>query len=545
MLFSEECSPCQRRSIKLTLGFIFWTLLLACILPLGWANSAQAMDKVLVLYDSTGPDGWLGQLYVQHLDNLLSHFEVQVTSKPVEQYTSGEINGYETTIYLGVIYDNPLPAAFQSDFLASTATVCWLGYNLWQVAWDPSWTYDNPVFTNKFGVSFLKLDFSNWNEVSYKGATLTRDTAAGEIGRLQILDPDKASVLATCHTATKEAPYITHAANLWYVADNPLSYVTMTDRYLAFADVLHDVLHINHLESHRALIRIEDVHPLADPDQLRAIADYLGSEGVPFMVCVIPEYRDPLGVYNGGVPLTVKLSEAPEVVAALRYMRSRGGRIVQHGFTHQYDAVANPYSGVSAEDYEFYRVTLDDQGQQVLQGPVPEDSAAWARNRVGLAALYPGGLEHPPLPGLRGGLRGVCQTLLPVPGSGHLLRHRSRRKRILSGPNGPLHLSERRLWDQADAREPELYRPLESPPESAGGFAAPGGVEPGGSGWLGQLLFPLVPGRELPERIDPRPESPGIQICAGGSLAHGAGAGTAAIGRNDRIMAPLPLFRRT
>ena len=323
----------------------------------------------------------MGQLYVQHLTNLLSHFEVQVESKPVEQYVAGDLNQHQATIYLGVVYDNPLPAAFQSDFLTSTRTVCWLGYNLGQVAWTPDRTADNPAFIEKFGVRFLDLDFSPWAAVSYKQVTLTREPSV-EIGRLAIIDSQKASVLATCSASTDIAPYITRAANLWYVADNPMGFVSMTDRYLAFADVLHDILNISHPESHRAMIRIEDVHPLATPANLRAIADYLYSQQVPFLVCVIPEYRDSLGKYNQGVPLTVTLAEAPEVVSALRYMAALGGQIVLHGLTHQYDSVQNPTSGVSAEDYEFYRLTLDAQGREVLVGPVSEDSPTWARDRV-------------------------------------------------------------------------------------------------------------------------------------------------------------------
>jgi uncharacterized protein YdaL len=159
-----------------------------------------------------------------------------------------------------------------------------------------------------------------------------------------------------------------------------MSYVTMTDRYLACADILHDILNISHPESHQALLRIEDVTPVADPVMLRAIADYLYSQDVPFLISVVPEYRDPLGVNPYGE--AVSLADRPEVVDALRYMAAHGGQIVLHGLTHQYDAIANPYNGVSGTDYEFYRVILDSTEREVLQGPVPEDSAAWARGRV-------------------------------------------------------------------------------------------------------------------------------------------------------------------
>jgi uncharacterized protein YdaL len=42
----------------------------------------------------------------------------------------------------------------------------------------------------------------------------------------------------------------------------------------------------------------------------------------------------------------------------------------------------NPYTGVSGDDYEFYRVTADEQGFLTLVGAIPGDSASWARNRV-------------------------------------------------------------------------------------------------------------------------------------------------------------------
>ena len=126
------------RSRKRTSQFLLLTWMLVLLLFFGGAQPARAQGNVLVLYDSTGDYGWMGRLYVQHLTNLLSHFTLAVDSKPVENYAAGDLNRYQTTIYLGVVYNNPLPPAFQSDFLTSSNTICWLGYNLWQVAWGDS-----------------------------------------------------------------------------------------------------------------------------------------------------------------------------------------------------------------------------------------------------------------------------------------------------------------------------------------------------------------------------------------------------------------------
>jgi len=122
----------------------------------------------------------------------------------------------------------------------------------------------------------------------------------------------------------------------------PFSFISEEDRYLAFADLLHDILKMPHAESHRAVIRFEDVDPTYDTDKLRQLADYLHSEGVPFCVAVIPVYIDPYGYYNDGEPERVAMSETPEFVAALKYMTSKGGQIILHGYTHQYRNVPNP-----------------------------------------------------------------------------------------------------------------------------------------------------------------------------------------------------------
>lgn len=171
------------------------------------------------------------------------------------------------------------------------------------------------------------------------------------------------------------------------MADVPFAYVTMSDRYLVFADLLHDVLEIDHERKLRALVRIEDVHGLASPEKLVEIADLLRAEGVPFSVAVIPVFQDPRGVYNYRQPQTIPLSRNKKLVSALKYMVERGGEIVLHGYTHQWRDQPNPKSGVSAEDYEFFRVRLDAGGRQVLEGPVPEDSLEWVGERVGKALL--------------------------------------------------------------------------------------------------------------------------------------------------------------
>jgi uncharacterized protein YdaL len=118
---------------------------------------------------------------------------------------------------------------------------------------------------------------------------------------------------------------------------------------------------------------------------------------VPFSIAVIPIYTDPLGSQNNGNPITKALHEAPQVVDAIKYMLSKGGTLVLHGYTHQYGHDKNPYSGTSVDDFEFFRAHIDANNDVIQDGPVEEDSPEWARKRIkdALSELDSAGLPRP------------------------------------------------------------------------------------------------------------------------------------------------------
>ncbi|UCC67880.1 MAG: polysaccharide deacetylase family protein, partial [Armatimonadota bacterium] len=376
-------------------------LVLVSCLALAWlsANAAepstQNPPQALILYDSAPPYAWLGELHALQIANLLGHFPVEWTIEPVDGYLAGEVEDYSVTFYIGDIFDNPLPGAFLSDVMTTEKTICWFKYNLWQIAWDEDGYWD-PAFTSRYGFQFAWVDASGFPEVLYKDQSLVKDLSDPDLGATVIVDPDQAEVRAVAYRpgpsidASASWPYVVHSRNLWYFADTPLTYISEEDRYLVFCDLLHDIVGIDHAPSRRALIRIEDVDPTCDPADLVAVADYLYSQGVPFQVAVIPVFRDPLGVLGGEYPEELRLSESPAVVAALHYMIARGGQIILHGYTHQYDAVPNPYNGLTADDCEFFRTVWNDEGKYTeFIGPVEEDSVAWVNGRIdaGLAEM--------------------------------------------------------------------------------------------------------------------------------------------------------------
>ncbi|WP_223766946.1 DUF2334 domain-containing protein [Streptomyces huiliensis] len=375
--------------------------------------AVAAGTSTLVLYDTAGPYGYLGELYAMAAANLAGHFGT-VTAKPVSAYTAGLVNQYTATVYMGSTYyggtvPDAVPAAFYQDALATTHPVTWVGDNIWGMAnavgvetfkqhygWDPA----NSFFESGGTVG-------NITRVDYKGRQLTRKIPAGFDGGVLhpalVTGPGYPQVTqlaqATDANSGATSPWAIRSGNLTYVGEIPFTYISESDRVIAFEDLLFDGLAPATAERHRAFVRLEDISPKADANQLRQVADYLSAEKIPYGINVIPVYTDPKGVYNNGRPETVTLAQSPQVVSALKYMLAHGAVLMDHGYTHQYSNVNNPYSGVTGDDFEFFRAHVDAADNVIYDGPPAEDSTLWAQTRVtsALAAFTAAGLPKPTL----------------------------------------------------------------------------------------------------------------------------------------------------
>ena len=363
------------------------------------ASAATSTRNALVLYDTTGPYGWLGELDAMGIANLGSHFG-SVKTEPVVDYQAGQIGTYTATFYAGSTYDEPLPTSFLDDVLTAKKPVVWMYDNIWQLTARAG----SAAFAAKYGWMWSQFDDSQVASVTYKGQTLTRSlNNQGGIMNYANLDTTKATVLANVVRSDGTTfPWALRSGKFTYIGEIPLSYINERDRYLALSDLMFDALAPSTAVRHQALLRLEDIGPDSDPAQLEATANLLYSQGVPFSFNVYPIYRDPLGIYNNGVDTTITLSQAPAVVKAIKYLLKHGGTMVEEGVTHQYGDVGNPnvdnpYDGVSGDDVEFYLAHVDPNNYVVFDGPVPEDSTTWATNRIdtGLAQFAAVGLAKP------------------------------------------------------------------------------------------------------------------------------------------------------
>lgn len=338
-----------------------------------------ATKRSLILYDRSGDWGALGELYAIGTANLASRFG-SWTAKPVTSYACGELAGYDATFYIGSSYYEAVPTCLLDDTIDATRPVVWSYFHVWKLAERMG----AAAFQTRFGFGFTTFDTSAFAQVEYKGHTVNRYAAnpSGLYGTT-IVDAAKVDVLANAVRADgTRLPWALRSGMLTYIADIPFTYMTEEDRYLVYADLLFDALAPSTVERHRAIVRIEDVTPVDDPQELRAVADYLYGENVPFGFGVISEYRDPRGYYNGGKPETVRLSQAPAVVSAIKYLMTRGGVPIMHGYTHQRDKLLNPYTAVTGDDTEFYRVIENADHTVTHVGPLAADTLKNTRDRI-------------------------------------------------------------------------------------------------------------------------------------------------------------------
>jgi uncharacterized protein YdaL len=348
-----------------------------------------------ILYDHSGPFAGLGPIYAEMLMNLLGHFpQVQAWSTPTDEYVAGTLVTAEVSIYIGSTFDGPLPQSFKDDFLVTTRPVVWLGYNLWQIGWAD---WNGFLFDYGFQHWYVAGNDGSgeatqfYRYVQYKGKELAKfawwNAARSQfvndpfVNVLYIPDPAAVQVLASIeHSGTGDVqPYVVRSGNLTHVGDIPFTYIHERDRYLAFADLLHDLIGIDHAVSRKALMRLEDVHPNVPAGDIKQVTNVMKETRTrPWNIALTPRYEDPLGYYNDGVPESFDMNSGSTPVKAWRSQinraRTYGAQLVLHGYSHQYKNVPNPYNGVSGDDFEFWEANV--------QAPIPEDSYSYYTGRL-------------------------------------------------------------------------------------------------------------------------------------------------------------------
>ncbi|HEX7064650.1 MAG TPA: polysaccharide deacetylase family protein, partial [Bacillales bacterium] len=261
---------------------------------------------------------------VRMLDVLLSHFTNNLTFKSAKSVHASDLKKIQYLVYFGTV-ETRLPQKFRQISNSFQGTFLAIGANVEQL-----------------GKPFSFVNISTQVEIEQllnvrkqKRVTLPDSNLIYEV---EVTKP--AVILAEALNNNNVYPLVVHHGSSYYFAHNRLN-----SSFATFLGIsLHKIFHSSPDPVHPAYIRLEDVHPMADPEKLMKIGHFLYQKHIPYMIAVIPVFKDPK------THREYHFSDSPEVVKALQYMQSHGGSIVMHGYTHQFR------KSETGEGFEFWDV---------------------------------------------------------------------------------------------------------------------------------------------------------------------------------------------
>ncbi len=297
-------------------------------------SSEISKDKALIVYDSRCYYGYSDNI-VESLEGLLSHFKIGAISIPQEKYQSGMCSEYDFIFIVG-IDSGVTDYDFISDLKIAKGTVVWLGKGVSEFLRDNDGT----------GLEYSGIR-NAFVQVTYKSGLDQSASLSKPDGfdidfkrEFTIVEPSlESSVYAYLYDGNTKVPFAVNEGDFWHVS----RFENQGILFYIVADIMYDILGETDFEQEQTYIRIEDVHPMRNTKTLRAVADYLHGRGIPFMIALIPVYKDPTSSHM------TTIDERPEFANTIRYMQDRGGSVILHGYTHQ-----EFKTETSGEGFEFW-----------------------------------------------------------------------------------------------------------------------------------------------------------------------------------------------
>ncbi|QSS99697.1 polysaccharide deacetylase family protein [Pontibacillus sp. ALD_SL1] len=319
-----------RQVLLITLAVILW---LTSNPGIASAENDRDHIKVLIIY--TTPDGQVTQ-HQRMLDMLVGHFTKDITVMSSESVVERDVEGVTHLFYFGEV-KGVVPSRVQSIFDRFNGHKFAMGHN-----------------TSKLGDSFNFFETEESCQIDElqigEGEKVLIDSKM--IQHVILKKPDTRVWISASHKGNPIPLYIQNEKSFYFATpyiDNIFS------PYLA--EVLHDFFQVPHTHLHPAYLRLEDIHPMVDPEELEKIADLLSEKGIPYMISVVPVYRNP------ETQREIHLSDSPKLLNLLKKMQKEGGSIIMHGYTHQYR------DDETGEGFEFWDV----ENNMPISAPATEE----------------------------------------------------------------------------------------------------------------------------------------------------------------------------
>lgn len=278
--------------------------------------------KVLVIY--TTMNGEIND-ELRYLDLLLGHFTSNIRFISSEDVQQNDLEAVTHLFYYGHIAAE-LPATFFMLFDDFEGTFVAIGYNFYSLG-------DHFSFIEQKHEVMI-------DQISIAGTDNQLNIFESMIVHIEPTDDSETIITGRLKDERVDYPVMIRNENHYYYAFDSFD----STNALLFAEVLHDIFQVEHEGKYTGYLRLEDVHPMVDPEPLSEIAAILKEKDIPYMVAVIPIYT------NESTGKQMTFADSPELLKVLKQIQKDGGSIVLHGYTHQFR------SSETGEGFEFWDV---------------------------------------------------------------------------------------------------------------------------------------------------------------------------------------------
>ena len=357
---------------KKVLALFLSVFLIFLVVPFKKTMALSKEEKVLVLYDKETIFS-LNYNILNSVSELLGAYgNKKAEAMNIHDYKKDDINNYNCVMVIS-IDGNIENRELNKDLNDYKGKIYFIGTGLEKYM-------DLKKYNLEYIVKNLNIESVNYNRNDFKNHDETKKFYISKNIDSVVINPKEVDkVYSYVSDGREQYPNIWIKGNLYHMSLLP----DETMNLFMLADSLNDFFQINREGKPKIFVRIEDVHLFRDTNELRKMADYLYGEGIPFIIALIPTYKN---LKTGHV---TKLSDMPEFVDTIKYMQDRGGSVILHGYDHGGFKGAN-----DDEDFEFW------DGEN--NSPVNWDLITYIHDNMGDAikecvknGIYPLGFEAP------------------------------------------------------------------------------------------------------------------------------------------------------
>ncbi|MDZ5252413.1 DUF2334 domain-containing protein [Clostridium sp. LIBA-8841] len=357
---------------KKVLALFLSVLLIFLVVPLKKTMALSKEEKVLIVYDKETIFS-LDYNILNSVSELLGAYgNKKAETMNIDDYKKGDVNSYNYMIVIS-LNGNRENKTLYNDLNNYTGKIYFIGTGLEKYL-------DLKKYDLEYRIQNINVQEVNYNRDDFKDDGETKKFYISKNINSVVINPEELNkVYSYVSDGREQYPNMWVKNNLYHMSLLP----DETMNLFMLADSLNDFFQINREGKPRIFVRIEDVHLFRDTNELREMADYLYGEGIPFIIALIPTYRN---LKTGHV---TKLSDMPEFVDTIKYMQDKGGSVILHGYDHGGFKGAN-----DDEDFEFW----DEENNS----PVTWDLSTYIHDNMGDAikecvknGIYPLGFEAP------------------------------------------------------------------------------------------------------------------------------------------------------